>query len=174
MAYLEQNSTTKCCYLTTQHPSCCCFMLYSCMYLWNGNWSPNYFMENRIVLSHMSIHTHVYMYTLYKCVHAYIDSVQFSHSFMSDSLQPYGPQHARPPCPSPTSGVYSNLYPLSWWCHPTISSSVISFSSRLQSFPASRVFPRSFPMSQFFAWGGQSIGVSASTAVLPMNIQDLL
>ena len=78
-------------------------------------------------------------------------------------------QHARVPCPSPAPGAYSNSCPLSWWCHPTISSSVIPFSSRLQSFPASW----SFPMSQFFASGGQSIGVSASAPVLPMNIQDL-
>jgi len=77
-------------------------------------------------------------------------------------------QHARLPCPSPTPGVYSNSCPLSRWCHPTISSSVAPFSSHLQSFSASG----SFPMSQFFASGGQSIGVSASTSVLPMNIQD--
>ena len=90
---------------------------------------------------------------------------QFSHSVMSDSLWPHGLQHARPPCPSPTPRVYSNSCPLSRRCHPTISSSLIAFSSRLQSFPASE----SFPMSQHFASGGQSIGVSASTSVLPMN-----
>ena len=95
-------------------------------------------------------------------------SVQFSHSVMSDSLWPHGLQHASLPCPSPTPGAYSNSIPSSRWCHPTISSSVISFSSRLQSFPASG----SFPMSQFFILGGQSIGVSASASVLPMNIQD--
>ena len=95
-------------------------------------------------------------------------SVQFSHSVMSDSLQPHGLQYARPPCPSPTPGAYSNSGPLSWWYHLTISSSVIPFSSRLQSLPASR----SFQMSQFFISGGQNIGVSASTSVLPMNIQD--
>ena len=95
-------------------------------------------------------------------------SVQFSHSVVSDSLWPYGLQHTRPPCPSPTPGVYSNSCPLSRWCHPAISSSVIPFSSCLQSCPASG----SFQMSQFFASGGQSIGVSASTSVLPMNIQD--
>ena len=81
---------------------------------------------------------------------------------------PMGLQHARPPCPSPTPGAYSNSCPLSWWCHPTISSSVVPFSSHLQSFPASG----SFQISQLFASGGQSIGVSASTSVLPMNIQD--
>ena len=80
-------------------------------------------------------------------------SVQFSHSVVSNSLWPYGLQHARPPCPSPTPGVYSNSCPSSWWCHATISSSAIPFSSSLQSFPASG----SFPMSQFFASGGQSI-----------------
>ena len=93
---------------------------------------------------------------------------QFSHSVVPDSLLPHGPQHARPPCPSPTPRVYSNSCPLSWWCLPTISSSVIPFSSSLQSFPASG----SFPMGQFFASGGQSIGVSASTSVLPMSTQD--
>ena len=95
-------------------------------------------------------------------------SVQFSCSVMSNSLRLHGLQHSRPPCPSPTPGVYSNSCPLSQWCHPTISSSVVPFSSCLQSFPASG----SFPMSQFFTSGGQSIGVSASTSVLPMNIQD--
>src|SRR5574337_634108 len=95
-------------------------------------------------------------------------SVQFSCSVVSDSLQPHGLLHTRPPCPSPTPGVYSNSCPLSWCCHPTISSSVIPFSSCLQSFPASG----SFQMSQFFTLGGQSIGVSASASVLPMNIQD--
>ena len=95
-------------------------------------------------------------------------SVQFSCSVMSDSLQPHGLQDARPPCPSPTPGVYSNSCPSSRWCHPTISSSVIPFSSCLQFFPASE----SFPMSQFFASGGQSVGVSASTSVLPMKSQD--
>ena len=84
------------------------------------------------------------------------------------TLQPHGLQHARPPYPSPTTGVYSNSCPLSWWCHPTISSSVVPFSSRLLSFPASG----SFQMSQCFASSGQSIGVSASASVLPMNIQD--
>ena len=95
-------------------------------------------------------------------------SVQFSHSVLSDSLQPHELQHARPPCPSPTPGVYSNSCPSSQWCHPAISSSVIPFSSCPQSLPASG----SFPMSQLFTWGGQSIGVSASASVLPMNTQD--
>ena len=95
-------------------------------------------------------------------------SVQFSHSVMSDSLQPHGLQHSRPPCPSRTPGVYSYSSPLSWWCHPTISSSVIPLSSCPQPFPVSG----SFQMSQLFPSGGQSIAVSASTSVLPMNTQD--
>ena len=85
-------------------------------------------------------------------------SVQFSRSVVSDSLWSHGLQHARPPCPSPTPGVYPNSCPSSWWCHPTISPFVVPFSSHLQSFPASG----SFQMSQLFAWGGQTIGVSAS------------
>ena len=95
-------------------------------------------------------------------------SVQFSCSVLSDFLQPQRLLHSRPPCPSPMQGVYPNSYPLRQWCYPTISSSVIPFSSHLQSFPASGSFPR----SQFFASSGQSIGVSASTSVLPMNTQD--
>ena len=95
-------------------------------------------------------------------------SVQFSRSVLSDSLRPHGSQHPRLPCPSPTPGVYSNSCPSSRCCHPTVSSSVIPLSSSLQSFPASGPFP----MSQFFTSGGQSIGVSASASVLPMNIQD--
>ena len=95
-------------------------------------------------------------------------SVKFSCSVMSDSLRPHGLQHDRLPCPSPTSGAYSNSCPLSQWCHPDISSSVIPFSSCPQSLPASG----SFPMNQLFTWGGQSIGVSALASVLPMNTQD--
>ena len=95
-------------------------------------------------------------------------SVQFSCSVVSDCLWPHGLKHTRPPCSSPTPGVYSNSCPLSWWCHPTISSSVISFSSRLRYFPVSG----SFQMSQLFAWGGQSIGVSALASFLPKNTQD--
>ena len=97
-----------------------------------------------------------------------ISSVEFSHSVMSDSLHYHGLKHARLPCPSSTPGIYSNSCPLGWWCHPTISSSVITFSSHLQSFPASE----SFQMSRFFTTGSQNIGVSASTLVLPMNTQD--
>ena len=93
---------------------------------------------------------------------------QFSHSVVSDSLQPHGLQHTRPPCPSPTPGACSNSCPSSWWCHPNISSSVIPFSSCPQSLPALGYFQ----MSKLFASGGQSIGVSASASVLPKKIQD--
>ena len=92
-------------------------------------------------------------------------SVQFSRSVVSDSLQPHESQHARPPCPSPTPRVYSNSCPSSRWCQPAISSSVVPFSSCPQSLPASE----SFPVSQLFAWGGQSTGVSASASVLPIT-----
>ena len=97
-------------------------------------------------------------------------SVQFSCSVVSDSLWPHEPQHTRPPCPSPTPRVHPNRCPLSWWCHPTISSSVIPFSSCPQSFPASG----SFQMSQLFSSGSRSIGVSASTSVLPMRHPGLI
>ena len=95
-------------------------------------------------------------------------SIQFSRSVMPDSLHPHEPQHARLPFLSSTPGIHPNSCPLSWWCHPTISSFVVPFSSCPQSFPASE----SFPMSQLFISGGQSIGASASTSVLPMNTQD--
>ena len=94
-------------------------------------------------------------------------SVQFTHSAMSDSLRPHESQHTRPPCPSPTPRVHSDSCPSIQWCHPAISSSVIPFSSCPQSLPAAE----SFPMSQLFAWGGQSIGVWALASVLPMNTQ---
>ena len=97
-----------------------------------------------------------------------ISSVQFSRSVVSDSFRPHESQHARPPCPSPNTGVYTDSCLLSRWCHPTISSSVVPSSSCPQSLPASG----SFPMSQLFAWGGQSTGVSASAPVPPMNTQD--
>ena len=95
-----------------------------------------------------------------------LKALQFSHSVLSDSSQPHGMKHARPPCPSPTPKIYSNSDPLSWQCHPTISCSVIPFSSCLLYFPASGPFPK----SQVFTSGGQSIGVSASASVLPINI----
>ena len=96
-----------------------------------------------------------------------IRSDQIGHSVVSDSLQPHESQHTRPPCPSPTPGVHSDSCPLSQWCHPAISSSVVSFSSYPQSLPASE----SFPMSQLFAWGGQSTGVSALASFLPKKSQ---
>ena len=95
-------------------------------------------------------------------------SVQFSHAVVSDSLQPHESQHARPPCPTPTPRVHLNSRPSSQWCHPAISSSVIPFFSCSQCLPASE----SFPMSQLFAWGGQSTGVSALASFLPRNTQD--
>ena len=95
-------------------------------------------------------------------------SVKFSCSVVSDCLWPHESQHTRPPCPSPTPGVYSNSCPSSQWCHPDISSSVVPFYSCPQSLPASG----SFPMSQLFTWGGQSTGISALASVLPMNTQD--
>ena len=115
-----------------------------------------------------SAFTTVQISQLYMTTGKTISSVQFSHSVVSNSLQPHESQHIRPPCPSPIPRVYQNPCPLSRWCHSAISSSVIPFSSCPQSFPAIGYFP----MSQLFASGGQSIGVSASTSVLPMNIQD--
>ena len=97
-----------------------------------------------------------------------VQSVQFSCSVVSDSLQPHESQHTRPPCPSPTSGVHWDSRPSSRWSHPAISPSVVPFSSCPQSLPESEAFP----MSQLFTWGGQRIGVSASASVLPMNTQD--
>ena len=97
----------------------------------------------------------------------FLNTVQFSLSVMSDSWWPHGLQHVRLPCPLPTPGAYSDSCPLNQWCHPTIASSVVPFSSQPSIFSGVRVFP----MSQFFASGGQSIGVSASASVLPMNIQ---
>ena len=113
--------------------------------------------KNKHSYSHFSLHVKMSIF-----------SVQFSHSVMSDSLRLHEPQHSRPPCPSPTPGVHTNPCPLSWWCHPAILSSVIPLFSCPQSFPASEYFQ----ISQLFASGGQSIGVSASTSVLPLNTQD--
>ena len=102
---------------------------------------------------------------IYPCMLLQFSSVS---QVLSDSLQPHEPQHARPPFPSPTPRVHPNPCPLNWWCHPAISSSVIPFSFCPQSFPSSGSFQR----SQLFGWGGQSIGVSSSTSVLPVNTQD--
>ena len=120
------------------------------------------------VLQHHSVKASILQHSAFFMVQLYIHTVQFSHSVVSDSLRPHEPQHTRTPCPSPTHRVHPNPCLLSQWCHPTISSSVIPFSSCPQSCPASG----SFQMSQLFISGGQSIGVSASISVLPMNIQD--
>ena len=123
---------------------------------------------NKLILCWSSL-LHTFCVKINACEKSVVtSSVQFSHWVVSDSLWPHEPQHTRPPCPSPTPRVYLNSCPLSQWCHPTISSSVIPFSFCLQSFPASE----SFPMSQFFISVGQSIGASASASVLPMNTQD--
>ena len=129
---------------------------------------PSYFSLDLPLYYHISVDTQIPsdITASFQIKDVQFSSVQFS--VVSNSLWPHGLQNARPPCPSPTPRVYSNSCPLSQWCHSTISSSVISFSSHLQSFPASG----SFQMSQFFTSGGQSIGVSASASVLPMNIQD--
>ena len=125
-----------------------------------------------IIISRCWISSNAFLLCISTTIHLFLFnmliSIQFSHSVVSNCLWPHGLHHARLPCPSPTPGVYSNSSPLSRWCHPTISSCVVPFSSCLQSFPASG----SFQMSQFFISGGQSIRVSASASVLPMNIQD--
>ena len=123
------------------------------------------FWDNAVALGNSIYFRNIYVCLYVKNKHL---SVQFSHSVLSDSLRPDEPQHSRPPCPSPTPRVQPNPCPSSRWCHPTVSSSVIPFSSCPQSFPVSG----SFRKSQLFASGGQSTGVSASTSVLPMNTQD--
>ena len=115
-------------------------------------------------LAHTHMHATMWQ-TLWEALQ--FSSVQFSHSVVSDSLWPHESQHDRPPCPSPSPGVHSDSRPLSQWCHPAISSSVIPFSSCPQSLPASE----SFPISQLFTWGGQSTGVSALASFLPKNSQ---
>ena len=126
---------------------------------------------SRLVIDFLPRSKHLLISWLQSPSAVIFSSVQFSHSVVSDSLWPHELQHARPLCPSPTPGVHSYSHPSSRWCHPAISSSVVPFSSCPQSLPASE----SFPMSQLFASGGQSIGVSASASVLPMNTRtDLL
>ena len=124
--------------------------------------STLFFLHSSISITIQDIITFFYFH---QCI--VFSSVQFSRSVVSNSLRPHEPQHTRSPCPSPTPKVHPNPCPWTRWCHPTISSSVIPFSCP-QSFPASG----SFPMTQLFALGGQSIGVSASKSVLPMNTQD--
>ena len=140
--------------------------------LWLSEWWISYLYSSSVYSCHVFLISSVsvrsilflYFYGARLCMKY---SLQFNHSVLSDSAAPWQ-LHARPPGPSGTPGVYSNSCPLSWWCHPTISSSVVPFSPWLQYFPATG----SFQMSQFFAWGHQSIGVSALTWVLPINIQD--
>ena len=143
---------------------CCPLLLLPLVF--TSMWSLK-FISNLHVLSPWSNEV-VLIVPYFRDEETQFSSVQFSRSVVSDPLRPHGLQHARPPCPSPTPGVHPNSCPLSWWCHPTISSSAVPFSSCPQSFPASG----SFQMSQLFAWGGQSTRVSASTSVLPMNTQD--
>ena len=134
------------------------------------SWLLQYFKVISVFISLPSPKFFLFCVFLLTTLHIYlqISSIQFHRSAVSESLWPHEPQHARPPCPSPTPEAYSNSCPLSQWCCPTVSSSVVPFSSCPQSFPASG----SFPMSQLFEAGGQSIGVSASTSVLTMNTQD--
>ena len=138
-------------------------MVCVCVYMYTHIYVCMYTYTYVYTYIHIHIYIHIYMYT-----YTMEYSVQFSFSVMSGPLQPHGLQHPRPPCPSPTPWVYPNSCPLSRWCHPTILSSVVPFFSHLQSFPESG----SFQMSQLFAWGGQSIGVSASASVLSVNTQD--
>ena len=131
--------------------------------VWSKNPTPGCIFKRTESKVWTDIHSLVFIMTLLT-----ISSVQFSHSVVSDSLRPHESQHARPPCLSPTPRVHPDSHPLSQWCHPAISSSVLPFSSCPQSLPASE----SLPMSQLFMWGGQSAGVSASASVLPKNTQD--
>ena len=135
--------------------------------IFNKGWSHKVRLKLLVVRNRICIHVVVYVVSGFPYV---FSSVQFSCSVMSDSLWPQEPQHVRPPYPSPTPGVYPNSCPFCRWCHPTISSSVVPFSSCPESFPALA----SFQMSQLFTSGGQSIGVSASTSVLPVNTQDCI
>ena len=135
----------------------CCVIQWT-LFMWNGFTS---LWAEEQVFSRVPVHLALLLFSRF-C------SLQLSHSVVSDSLRPRELQHTRPPCPTPTPVVYSNSCPSSQWHHPAISSSVVPFSSCPQSLPASA----SFPMSQLFTWGGQSIGASASASVLPMNTQD--
>ena len=133
--------------------SCACLPVHIC---------KNFCCISKYEIDLSNIHLHKSMPNFFQR-----SSVQFGHSVVSDSLWPHESQHARPPCPSPTPGVHSDSRPSSWWCHPTISSSVVPISSCPQSLPASE----SFPMSQLFAWGGQSTAVSALASFLPKKSQ---
>ena len=152
---------------------------------WGKKWEKVYLHSHypqkvsvNILVHFLKFHTHpsitsrktcsIFCLLCFRIIGIILSSVQFSRSVMSDSLRPHELHHTRPPCPSPTPGVHPNPCPLSQWCHPTISSSAVPFSSCPQSFPASG----SFAVSQLFTSGSQSIGVSASTSGLPMNTQD--
>ena len=141
-------------------------------YLWKFHelaWKIVLRSEELLTLIKPQVKVFSYIFEVYTHEDTRFSSVQLSHSVVSNFLWPHVcVQHARPPCPSPTLRVHPNPCPLSWWCHPTISSCVVPFSSHPQSFPASE----SFPISQLSASGGQSIGVSASTSVPPVNTQD--
>ena len=144
--------------------------MHTYMYIYICIWYVCVYIYKLVSVHYICVYIYIYIYvSTYICTYIYIYklvSVQFSCSVMCDSLRPHGLQHARLPCPSPTPGTCSNSCPSSWWCHPTISSSIVPFSSCFQSCPASG----SFPMSQLFASGGQCIGASASASALPMNI----
>ena len=152
---------------------CHCFHCFSIYLPWSdGDWMPwSLFSEcwalSQLFYSPVSLLIMIFEILIQIMLNLTKSNVQFSHSVVSNSLWPHGLQHTRLPCPSATPGACSNSCPSSQWCHPTISSSVVPFSSHFQSLPASG----SFPLRQFFASGDQSIGVSASTSVLPKNIQ---
>ena len=137
-----------------------------CPVLTVASWPAYRFLRRHIRWSGIPISLRIFWSLLWSTQSKVL--VQFSCSVVSDSLRPHELQHARPPCPSPTPGIYSNSCPSSQWCPPAISSSVVPFSSCPQSLPASG----SFPMGQLFAWGSQSIGVSTSASVLPVDTQD--
>ena len=146
-----------------------CMLLHSLVHLLTLPRTPSYALT-LLACSYTSLHTLTHSYSLSQALTHFpttFSSVQFSHSVVSDSLRPHESQHARPPCPSPTPGVHSDSHPSSRWCHPAISSSVVPFFSWPQSLPASE----SFPISQLFAWGGQSTGVSALASFLPRKSQ---
>ena len=129
-----------------------------------ATWGPFYFHSNFTIICFSYMKYAIDLWLVYRNVRVL---VQFSHSVVSNSLWPYESHHARSPCPSPSPGVHSDSHPSSQWCHPAISSSVVPFSFCHQSLPASK----SFPMSQLFAWGGQSTGVSALASFLPKKSQ---
>ena len=138
----------------------------------SGNLKEQTVVRGKVISYHVNVMCHFMAPWNMNRVKSFIvlqfSSVQFSCSVLSNSLRPHESQHTRPPCPSPTPGVHSDSRPSSQWCHPAISPSVVPFSSWPQSLPPSE----SFPMSQLFAWGGQSTGISALASVLPKNTQD--